>query len=58
MATFAERLRSLRQEKGWSQQRLAEELKLSKSSVNMYDAGNGSRALKRWKPWQTCSMWI
>ena len=39
MATFAERLRSLRQEKGWSQQRLAEELKLSKSSVNMYERG-------------------
>ena len=39
MATFAERLRSLRQEKGWSQQRLAAELKLSKSSVNMYERG-------------------
>lgn len=39
MATFAERLRSLRQEKGWSQQRLADELKLSKSSVNMYERG-------------------
>lgn len=39
MATFAERLRSLRQEKGWSQQQLADELKLSKSSVNMYERG-------------------
>lgn len=39
MATFAERLRSLRQEKGWSQQRLADNLKLSKSSVNMYERG-------------------
>ncbi len=39
MATFAERLKSLRGEKGWSQQRLADELKLSKSSVNMYERG-------------------
>ena len=39
MATFAERLRSLRREAGWSQQRLADELKLSKSSVNMYERG-------------------
>lgn len=39
MATFPERLRSLRNEKGWSQQRLAEELGLSKSSVNMYERG-------------------
>ena len=39
MATFAERLRSLRREKGWSQQRLADELCLSKSSVNMYERG-------------------
>ena len=39
MATFSERLRSLRREKNWSQQRLAEELKLSKSSVNMYERG-------------------
>lgn len=39
MATFAERLKSLRREAGWSQQRLADELKLSKSSVNMYERG-------------------
>ncbi len=39
MATFSERLKSLRHEKGWSQQRLADELKLSKSSVNMYERG-------------------
>lgn len=39
MATFSARLKSLRQEKGWSQQRLADELKLSKSSVNMYERG-------------------
>ena len=39
MATFSERLKSLRSEKGWSQQRLADELKLSKSSVNMYERG-------------------
>ena len=39
MATFSERLKSLRREKGWSQQRLADELKLSKSSVNMYERG-------------------
>ena len=39
MASFAERLKSLRKEKGWSQQRLADELKISKSSVNMYERG-------------------
>lgn len=39
MATFPERLKSLRTEKGWSQQRLADELKLSKSSINMYERG-------------------
>ena len=39
MATFAERLKLLRREKGWSQQRLADELDLSKSSVNMYERG-------------------
>lgn len=39
MATFPERLKSLRRERGWSQQRLADELKLSKSSVNMYERG-------------------
>ena len=39
MATFAERLKSLRREKGWSQQRLADELELSNSSVNMYERG-------------------
>ena len=39
MATFPERLKSLRTEKGWPQQRLADELKLSKSSINMYERG-------------------
>ncbi len=39
MSTFSERLRALRNRKGWSQQRLAEELKTSKSSVNMYERG-------------------
>ena len=39
MATFAERLKSLRREKSWSQQRLADELEVSKSSVNMYERG-------------------
>ncbi len=39
MATFKERLKALRAEKGWSQQRLADELEISKSSVNMYERG-------------------
>lgn len=39
MATFNERLKALRTEKGWSQQRLADELEISKSSVNMYERG-------------------
>ena len=39
MATFKERLKALRTEKGWSQQRLSDELEISKSSVNMYERG-------------------
>lgn len=39
MATFSERFKSLRSERGWSQQRLADELGISKSSVNMYERG-------------------
>lgn len=39
MANFAERFKELRQKKGWSQQRLADELNISKSSVNMYERG-------------------
>ena len=39
MATFADRLKSLRNERAWSQQRLADELGISKSSVNMYERG-------------------
>ena len=46
MATFAERLKSLRREAGWSQQRLADELKLSKSSVNMYERGEREPAIE------------
>ena len=58
MATFAERLKSLRREKGWSQQRLADELDLSKSSVNMYERGEREPGLKPWKQSLTCLMWI
>lgn len=39
MATFSDRFKSLRAEQGWSQQRLADELGISKSSVNMYERG-------------------
>lgn len=39
MAAFADRLKTLRRERDWSQQRLADELKISKSSVNMYERG-------------------
>ena len=39
MATFAERLKSLRREKGWSQQRLADGPNFILSSVNMYERG-------------------
>lgn len=39
MATFSERFRSLRNDRGWSQQQLADELGISKSSVNMYERG-------------------
>ena len=39
MATFSDRLKLLRSRRGWSQQRLADELDISKSSVNMYERG-------------------
>ncbi len=39
MAGFAQVLRLLRVEKGLSQQELANALKISKSSVNMYERG-------------------
>lgn len=39
MPTFSERLRQLRTEHGWSQQVLANQLKVSKSSINMYERG-------------------
>lgn len=39
MSSFSDRLKHLRTDKGWSQQRLAEELDLSKSSINMYERG-------------------
>ncbi len=39
MARFNERLRSLREGKGLTQQQLADALEISKSSVNMYERG-------------------
>lgn len=39
MIPFSERFKKLRQEQGLSQQQLADALKLSKSSVNMYERG-------------------
>ncbi|MDD3222313.1 MAG: helix-turn-helix transcriptional regulator [Lachnospiraceae bacterium] len=39
MADFAKVLRLLRNEKGLSQQELAELLRISKSSINMYERG-------------------
>lgn len=39
MSNFNHRLRQLRQEKGISQQELADEIGLSKSSINMYERG-------------------
>lgn len=39
MTKFSERIRSLRKEKAFSQQELANQLGLSKSSVNMYERG-------------------
>lgn len=58
MATFAERLKSLRREKGWSQQRLADELDLSKSSVNMYERGEREPGFETMEQSLTCLMWI
>ncbi len=39
MNTFAKRFKQLRLSSGFSQQALAEKLKISKSSVNMYERG-------------------
>ena len=39
MSNFSERLRTLRQEKGISQQALGQQVGISKSSVNMYERG-------------------
>ena len=39
MPTFSERLRQLRTKRGWSQQVLANQLNISKSSINMYERG-------------------
>ncbi len=39
MASFSERFKQLRQERGLTQQELADVLKISKSSVNMYERG-------------------
>ena len=40
MSSFAERLYELRTSRGLSQQRLAEEIGMSKSSIYMYEQGN------------------
>lgn len=50
MIKFNERLRLLRQERGFSQQELADRIGLSKSSINMYERGErepGIDTLKR-----------
>lgn len=39
MPSFADRLKTLRTERNYSQQQLANYLKISKSSVNMYERG-------------------
>lgn len=39
MSSFSAVFKDLRLKKGWSQQRLADELRISKSSVNMYERG-------------------
>lgn len=40
MGKFGERLRSLRTDKGLSQMELSKQLKISKSSINMYERGD------------------
>lgn len=40
MSTFAERLNLLRKEKKWTQDKLAELLDISKSTISMYENGN------------------
>lgn len=39
MATFSDRLKALRAQKGKSQRALAEDLNLSKSAISMYESG-------------------
>lgn len=47
MATFSERLRSLRLNFGLSQQKLADEIRMvSKSSINMYERGQREPGLE------------
>lgn len=46
MAKFEERLKQLRQSKGLSQMDLAKLLKISKSSVNMYERGEREPGLE------------
>lgn len=46
MAKFGVRLRQLRQARGWSQQALAHQLNISKSSVNMYERGEREPGLE------------
>lgn len=46
MAQFSERLRHLRSEKGITQKALADQLGISKSSVNMYERGEREPSLE------------
>jgi transcriptional regulator with XRE-family HTH domain len=39
MTNFAERLRQARQEKGWLQEELAEEMELSQSAISQFEKG-------------------
>lgn len=50
MSNFNNKLKMLRQERGLSQQRLADEVRMSKSSINMYERGErepGIETVKR-----------
>lgn len=46
MSLFSQRLRSLRTQRGLSQQRLAQALGVSKSSINMYERGDREPGLE------------
>ena len=49
MQTFAERLISLREDKGWKKKELAEKLHVSDSMISQYESGRCMHLLKKYR---------